>query len=87
MAIVEKQTSSITSVGDTQFLRCIFMINDNPMPTGFRQGEPGHVMIMIASDSVYDIRSAFVIGPTYTQKRFCGGLRYKTHNFLTLGLW
>jgi len=52
------------------------------------KGELGHAMIMIASDSVHDIISmfAFVIGLTYTQKRFCGGLRDKAHNLLTLNL-
>ena len=62
------------------------MIHDNLMPTGLRQVEHGHAMIMMASDSVHDNHSAFVIGLTYTQKRFCGGVRYKAHNLLTLGL-
>jgi len=56
------------------------------MPGNLRETEAGHAMIMISSHSVHDIRSAFGTGSTYTQKSFCGGVRYKAHNLLTLAL-
>jgi hypothetical protein len=60
------------------------MINDDPMPSDLRESEPGHAMITIASRSVHNVRSTFGVRPAHTQKRFCGGVRYKAHNLLTL---
>ena len=56
------------------------------MPSDLRESEPGHAMITIASQSVHNVRSTFGVRPAHTQKRFCGGVRYKAHNLLTLAL-
>ena len=76
-------TPSVSSVQSACCHRYIFMINDDPMPSDLRESEPGHAMITIASHSVHNVRSTFGVRPAHTQKRFCGGVRYKAHNLLT----